>query len=113
MKTLSFLADEHVKRAYIKALRANGFEVVAVSEGENTGESDQHHLQSAKENGQVILTNDDDFVRLAAEIEHTGIIFYSDQSHQPSAFVTAIRRISRHLSPDEMENHIEWLESWL
>ena len=34
MAQLSFLADEHVKRSYIHALRGNGFEVVAVIEGD-------------------------------------------------------------------------------
>ena len=36
MALLSFLADEHVKRSYVRALRAHGFEVMAVSEGTDT-----------------------------------------------------------------------------
>ena len=47
MAQLSFLADEHVKRSYIHALRGNGFEVVAVIEGDRTGQRDdiQNHVE--------------------------------------------------------------------
>jgi len=47
MTQLAFLADEHVKRSYVYALRANGFEVVAVAEGDETGRSDDFHLETS------------------------------------------------------------------
>lgn len=31
----------------------------------------------------------------------------------PIKFVTVIRRIDRYFCPDEMHNHVEWLENWL
>ena len=113
MALLSFLADEHVKRSYVRALRAHGFEVVAVSEGSDTGRQDSHHLETSRERDLVVLTNDDDFVRLARQHSHSGILFYSDQSHDPGDVVTAIRRVDRYFSPEDMQNHVEWLENWL
>jgi len=113
MAHLSFLADEHVKRAYVTALRANGFEVVAVAEGDETGREDQSHLATSETRGLVVLTNDDDFVRLGRDTEHAGIVYYSQQNHDPGQFVTAIRRIDRYFAPEELHGHIEWLENWL
>jgi predicted nuclease of predicted toxin-antitoxin system len=113
MARLSFLADEHVKRAYVSALRANRFEVVAAAEGEHAGLDDREHLTTSDERGWVILTNDDDFVRLGQRHAHAGIVYYRDQSHRPGDVVTAIRRIDRQFVPEQMHNHIEWLENWL
>jgi predicted nuclease of predicted toxin-antitoxin system len=113
MARLSFLADEHVERAYVHALRANGFEVVAVAEGNETGQRDDVHLGRSSRENLVVLTNDDDFVRLAQEQPHAGVIFYSDQNHGPSDFAAAIRRIDQFLSPNDMQHHVEWLENWL
>jgi rRNA-processing protein FCF1 len=113
MGHLSLLADEHVKRSYVHALRANGFDVVAVAEGDDTGARDAVHLERSSEQSLVVLTNDDDFVRLARDQPHAGVIFYSEQQHDPSDFVTAIRRINGFFSPDDMHNHVEWLENWL
>ncbi len=112
MTKLSFLADEHVKRSYITALRQNGFEVRSVSMTES-GESDDEHLTTGQVDNLVIITNDDDFVRLGRTHSHSGVIYYSQQNHEPSDFVTAIRRIDHHFVPKEIENHIEWLENWL
>lgn len=113
MAQLSFLADEHVKRSYVTALRANGFEVIAVSEGNAVGQEDEDHLARSNTQGLVVLTNDDDFVRLGRENSHAGIVYYSSQSHEPGEFVTGVRRIEHYFEPKEMHNHIEWLENWL
>lgn len=95
------------------ALRANGFDVVAVTEGDKTGQRDDIHLERSAEQNLIILTNDDDFVRLAQERSHAGVIFYSEQHHEPSEIATAIRRIDRFFSPNDMQNRVEWLENWL
>lgn len=113
MTRLSVLADEHVKRSYVRALRAHGFDVVAVAETEESGLTDERHLETSRERNLVILTNDDDFVRLARRHDHAGVIFYSDQNHKPGDIVTAIRRIDQRFSPDGISNHVEWLENWL
>ena len=39
----------------------------------------------------VVLTNDDDFVRLARERPHAGVVFYNEQNHKPSDFVATVR----------------------
>lgn len=111
--TLSLRADEHVDSAVITALEAEGYAVEVVDEDYERGLDDEAHLVDCQQRGRVVLTNDDDFTVLGRDIEHAGIIRYSDQSHSPGEFVRAIRRIDAHLSTEEMDDHIEWLEQWL
>ena len=113
MDTLSFRADEHVDSAFVTALRAEGYAVSTVDEDYERGLHDEDHLIACRESGQVMLTNDDDFVELGKHVKHAGIIRYSDQRLPPGEFVRAIRRIDAHLSPEAMDDHIEWLEQWL
>jgi hypothetical protein len=113
MPGLSFRADEHVDSAFITALRAEGYDVSTVEADYERGLSDEDHLAECRENGRIVLTNDDDFTRLGLDTEHAGVIRYSDQGLSPGAFVRGIRRIDTHLSADEMTDHVEWLEQWL
>lgn len=44
MDHLTFLADEHVDRAYIRALLSNGYNVHAVGTNYTSGVADETHL---------------------------------------------------------------------
>ena len=113
MGRLAFLADEHVNRAYVSVLRSNGYRVAVVGADYEPGTDDVTLLARCRSERLVLLTNDEDFVELAAECAHTGVIFYQQHGHPPGTFVRAIGRIDRHLSVDDFENHVEWLENWL
>ena len=75
MTRLSLLADEHVPSAVITALSSNGFDVVAVTK-ERAGIDDKAVLSLAVKQRRVILTNDRDFVLLADQQDHAGILLY-------------------------------------
>lgn len=113
MSKLAFLADEHVNRAYVSALRSTGYRVLAVEDGYEPGLADRALLATGRSEGLVIITNDDDFVKLAEDGDHAGIIKYQQYGHTAKEFVRAIKRIDRYVSPDEFQNHVEWLENWL
>lgn len=107
-----YLADENVRRELVTALRLNGYEAVYV-EDYGKGDSDEEILRRALRDQLVILTNDDDFVKLAQKREHAGIIRFKNQTIDPGKFVRAIRTIEEHYSREEMFDHVEWLEQWL
>jgi hypothetical protein len=111
--SLSFRADEHVDSAFLTALRAEGYTVETVGKDYEQGLSDEAHLTECRQRGRVVLTNDDDFTALGRDVEHAGIVRYSDQSLSPAEFARAIRRIDAHLTAAEMDNHVEWLEQWI
>lgn len=111
--TISLLADEHVRRAYVTALRSTGYDVLTVDQRFEYGGTDREIITGCRNDGRVVLTNDTDFVHLAVELDHAGVIMYQQYDHPPRSIVRAIGRIDRHLSTPEFENHVEWLENWL
>ena len=68
--------DEHMPRAVVRGLRERGVDTLTVSEAGMLGASDQVHLSFARREGRVLLTQDDDFLRLhASGAEHAGIVY--------------------------------------
>lgn len=61
-------ADEHIPRAVTEALRRRGMDVVTVQERSQREADDDALLAQAFAEGRVMLTGDQDFLRLAAEL---------------------------------------------
>lgn len=114
MPDLAFLADVHVKRGYVSAVRSNGFRMVWIDdESYDPSIDDAALLEWGHRDGLVIVTNDTDFVGLADSTDHAGIVMYQQHGHSPGTFARAITRIDRYLTPEAFGNHVEWLENWL
>lgn len=114
MDRLGLLADEHVNRSYVSALRSTGYRVGWIDDDTyELGNDDIELLKLAREKGLVILTNDDDFTTLADTVDHAGIIFYQRYRHSPRTFVRGVKRIDRFLTTADFRDHVEWLENWL
>jgi hypothetical protein len=64
---LSAYADEHVNAAIVQALERRGMDVVTVQERGNEGADDAVLLAEALAEQRVLLTNDSDFLVLAAQ----------------------------------------------
>ena len=96
----------------ITALSSNGFDVVAIAR-ECAGIDDGAVLSLAVEERQVILTNDRDFVALAAQRDHAGILLYTQSTPDPGNVTRAVRRIDRLFEEDSLTNELLWLEDWL
>ena len=112
MGRLAFLADEHVDRALILGVRANGYDVAVVGEEYPAGEDDGALMDVCEQRNLVLLTNDRDFVRLGRSRAHTGIVIYTTQTIPVGEFVGAIRQIDDHFTPRSIRNQILWLRQW-
>lgn len=110
---LSFLADVHVPRAFVDALRADGFEITAARTALSPGTNDESLLAWASDRSTVLVTNDRDFAALHGSVDHAGIVVYTSPSHPPAAFRRGIRRIDRQFSNRTIENTLLWLEEWV
>jgi hypothetical protein len=91
-------ADEHVQSAIIQALRQRGMDVVAVQERQGAGTDDAEVLAEALRDERVLLTNDTDFLALAARYARRGdmfapIFFWPQQSRRRVGEI--VRRIIR------------------
>lgn len=113
MTSLSFLADEHVKRVYVTELRSNGYDVAVVDGDYAAGTPDADLLAESHSTNRILLSNDSDFAVLDAEYDHAGIILYDDQTMSVTDFIQGINTIERHVPTDEIQNEIFWLDEWM
>ncbi len=104
-----FYTDEHISKAVVRGLRQRNVDVFTVSDAAMMGRSDLDHLRFACGERRVIVTQDDDFLRLAAAGEpHSGII-YAPQRTSTRNMIRGLILIHRVLDADEMFGQIEFL----
>ena len=108
-ETVRFYFDEHIGHAIAKGMRRRGIDVLTLTEAEMLGASDEEHMAFARSQQRVIVTHDDDFLRLAAEgIDHAGIV-YAPQGRTVGAMVQGLTLIAQVLTPEEMNGHTEFI----
>ncbi|MBI3195182.1 MAG: DUF5615 family PIN-like protein [Ignavibacteriae bacterium] len=101
--------DEHIARAVIAALRYRGLDVLTTPEALMRGAADEEHLHLATRLGRVLITQDEDFLRIHAQgSSHCGIVFAS-KSLSISQIVNGISLLCEVLDSSEMENQIQFL----
>ena len=78
---IRYYTDEHVAQAVVRGLRQRGVDVLTVSEAGTLSAADEEHLKRARDEGRVIFTQDDDFLRFhAAGTDHAGIVYAPQQT---------------------------------
>jgi predicted nuclease of predicted toxin-antitoxin system len=84
-------------------------DVLTVPEAGTLGVSDAEQLQRARDEERVIFTQDDDFLRMAAEgAEHAGIV-YASQERVVGEIIRGLMVIHEVLEADEMAGRVEYL----
>lgn len=106
---IAYYLDEHVPKAIAKGLRARGVDVLTVPEASLLGASDQEQLAFALSQRRIVVTHDDDFLRLhVSRIPHAGIVF-ATRGHGIGKMISGLMLIYDLLAPEEMRNHVEFL----
>lgn len=109
MSDIRFYVDEHIASSVVEGLRRRDIDVMTTYEARMRGATDEQQLFYAGEQQRVLVTKDDDFLRLHAEdVQHYGIVFVPTQA-TIGALVQGLMLISRVLDADEMRNHVEFL----
>jgi predicted nuclease of predicted toxin-antitoxin system len=107
---IRFHLDENVDPDVALALRRQGIDVTTTREMGLLGQSDEVQLAFACEQGQVIVTHDTDFLRLASQSEdHWGVAFCKKNARSLGEIIRSLVLIYEVLSPDEMRGWIEYL----
>jgi len=106
---IRFHLDEHVDPAIAIALRRAGIEVTTTNEAGLRAKDDVAHLQFARAEGRVIVTRDQDFLRLAGGmLDHSGIVFYT-ANQSMREIIEGLILIYEVMLPDEMAGRVEYL----
>lgn len=93
----------------MRGLRQRGVDVLTVVEAGMLGASDEEHLKRALNEGRVIFTQDDDFLRLhAAGADHAGIV-YAPQQTPIKDILRGLMVIHQVLDAEDMHGQIEFL----
>jgi len=109
-RTIRFHLDEHVPHAVAKGLRRLGIDVTTSTDAGLLGASDADQSAYALAQKRVILSEDDDFLALAATgVEHAGLAYCRQNSRSIGEIVRALELIWEAYEPDEMRNRVEFL----
>ena len=106
---IRFHLDEHVDPAIATALRRAGIDVTTTTEAGLRTKDDEGHLRFARAEGRVIVTRDQDFLRLASGTpDHTGIVFYT-ANQSIREIIEGLILIYEVMLPGEMAGSVEYL----
>jgi len=74
------------------------------------GARDEEHIAYALPSARVIVTQDDDYLRLHAKgIEHAGLAYWHQNTRSVGAVIRGLLMIWEVMEPEEMRNHVEFL----
>jgi len=107
---IRFHLDEHISGHIAAGLRRRNIEVTTAVEVGLTGATDLAHLEFAGSSGRVVVTQDDDFLRLHAQgVTHAGIAYCQQQSMPIGEMLRRVILIHDLLSAEEMAGRVEFL----
>ena len=107
---IRFYFDQHVPAAVPRALHRRGVDVLTTQQTSRCGESDTVELEFATAQARIMVTFDDDFLRLAASgIHHYGIAFCSVKRYTISELIYSLLILHSVLAPDDMIDHVEFI----
>jgi predicted nuclease of predicted toxin-antitoxin system len=107
---IRFQLDEHVAPAIARALRQRGIDVITAREAGLLGASDVQHLARAHAEQRVMVTQDDDFLRLHHEQQlHSGIAYCKQGTRSSGQIVAGLVLVYEALEPHEIVGQVEYL----
>lgn len=107
---IRFHLDEHISAHVAAGLRRRNIDVTTAASVGLIGFSDVAHLEFSASTGRVLVTQDDDFLRLhALGIAHAGIAYCPPQSMSLGEMLRRVILIHDLLSPEEMASRVEFL----
>ena len=110
MARIRFHFDEHVPRRLALALRERGIDVTIPADVGLKRASDRRHLEFARAEGRVLVTNDRDYLRLHAQhVPHCGIALYADQHRSIGSLVESLVAMADIYDSQDMLSHVEYI----
>jgi predicted nuclease of predicted toxin-antitoxin system len=107
---IRFHLDEHMASLVADALRQHGFDVTTPDDVNLLGGDDRGHLAFAHSEGRVMVTHDDDFLRLNAQgVEHAGIAFCHANKYTQSQLAFMLRLLGECFTDEEVRQRVEYL----
>lgn len=107
---IRFHLDESADGRLGRALRRRGFDITFPVEVGLLESSDEEHLAFAFREGRVVITQDDDFLKLHhSGTKHAGIAYYKPGRHTVAELVSFVCLLHDCLESAEMVGQIQYL----
>ena len=107
---IRFHLDEHIDPDIASALRRHGIDVTTTVEAGLRSADDDAQFEFANSQRRVIVTDDADFLRLAATYSrHHGIVVCHRTQKSTRQIIRGLIMIHEVLSPDEIAGRTEYL----
>jgi hypothetical protein len=108
--TLHFHLDESVNNAIAVGLRLRGFDVTVSNDAGLLGACDEDQLAYASSTNRLLVTHDDDFLRLHADgIVHAGIAYARPNQRTIGQLVLKLAALGRVKTADQIAGTVEFL----
>jgi predicted nuclease of predicted toxin-antitoxin system len=109
-ETIRFHLDENVNLVIATALRRYGVDVTTTVEANLRTSSDEEQLAYVQRENRVIVTHDDDFLRLVNRtLDHPGIAYCHKEARTIGEIISGLHLIYEVLTPDEIRGRVEYL----
>lgn len=107
---IRFHLDEHVPAGICAGLRRRGIDVTTCQDSKLSGATDEEQLRFSIENGRVLVTQDDDFLRLHERAaSHCGIVYCAQGTRTLGEMLRVLILIHDVLTSEEMCGHVEFM----
>ena len=109
MAKLKFYLNESVNIAVANGLIRRDVEAISAKDIGNLGLSDEERLTYAIKNNLVIITHDADFLSMAMNFKHKGIVYIHQQKYGIGDLIRRLKLLWEIAELEDMLNHIEFL----
>lgn len=110
IERIRFHLDKHIDPDIARALRSHGIDVTTTVESNLRTASDAIQLEFARRERRVRVTQDADFLRLAAQsVDHAGIAYCQQNKRTLGEIVRMLILIYELIAPGEMTGRVEYL----
>jgi len=101
--------DESVNTAIVEGLKRRGVDAFSAKDMGKLGLTDEQQIKVAAANRAAIFTHDVDFLRMASEKRHPGIIYVHQQKLTVGECIKRLKAIAETKSPAQMRGRIIFL----
>jgi predicted nuclease of predicted toxin-antitoxin system len=110
MAEIRFRFDEHMPNAIARELRRRGIDVETTRDAGLISASDQAHLTHARSQGRVMVTEDEEYLRLHFRgQEHSGIAYFVQGPRPIGEIIEWLELLHDAFEAEEMVGRLEWL----
>ncbi len=107
---IRFHLDESVNSRIAKALEAMGIDITVSKAVKLRGTPDEKQWEYATREGRVLITHDDDFLRIASRNpDHPGLIYCKQEGHSLGAIIMECASVHGNNSVEEMRGRVEFI----